>query len=330
MERDLERQIREKFGWIADRSRDGRITSFSQRRLELNLLETKALIREAYRKLGRTMRADLKDLAELEARFAPRSVDSTLVKFGLDGIGVGIAGGPLLTAIVDRRPFQGHLLREWAAKLDADTYTRISGALRSGMANNETIDQIVRRIRGTKAKKYADGVLQASRREVTAVVRTAHAHVANAARLQGYQEQKAYIRCLMWESVLDDRTSPQCQIRDGKLYTLDGAPIGHKIPSLGFPPIHWNCRSVVVAQFWSANRLAMGMTGEQRAAFGGPVDANMTYGEWLARQDAATQDRVLGVTRARAFRAGKVEFGDFFDDRGLFLTIDEIEELEAA
>ena len=87
---------------------------------------------------------------------------------------------------------------------------------------------------------------------------------------------------------------------------------------------------MVVPQFWSANGLAMGMTGEQRAAFGGPVDAGMTYGEWLARQDAATQDRVLGVTRARAFRAGKVEFGDFFDDRGLFLTIDEIEELEAA
>ena len=330
MERDLERQIRDKFGWIADRGRDGRITSFSQRRLELNLLETKALIREAYRKLGRTMRADLKDLAELEARFAPRSVDSTLVKFGLDGIGVGIAGGLLLTAIVDRRPFQGHLLREWAAKLDADTYTRISGALRSGMANNETIDQIVRRIRGTKAKKYADGVLQASRREVTAVVRTAHAHVADAARVQSYAEMKQFIGALRWESVLDDRTTPQCQIRDGKLYTFDGKPIDHKITWLGFPPIHWNCRSVVVAQFRTWHKLPVDMDREQRAAFGGPVSANTTYGEWLARQDAATQDRVLGVKRARAFRAGKVKFEDLFSDRGLFLTIDEIEELEAA
>lgn len=330
MERDLERQIRDKFGWLADREREGRVTKFSQRRLELNLLETKALIREAYRKMGRDLRGDLKDLAGLESRFVPAAIEKTLEKWAVEGVGIGIASGALLTAIVDRRPFQGRLLREWAAKLDADTYGRVAAALRTGMAGNETIDQIVRRIRGTAKNKYRDGVLQGSRRDITAVVRTAHAHVANAARMASYAEAKDFIGQLRWESVLDDRTTPQCQIRDGLMYTFDGKPIGHEIPSLGFPPIHWNCRSMVVAQFKTWHKLPVEMDKEQRAAFNGPVSADTTYAQWLARQDQATQERVLGKTRARLFRAGKIKFADLYDDRGILLSVAEIEELERA
>lgn len=48
------------------------------------------------------------------------------------------------------------------------------------------------------------------------------------------------------------------------------------------------------------------------------------YGEWLRRQDAATQDDILGPARGRLLRAGKLTVDRFVDMKGKALTLDEL------
>jgi hypothetical protein len=121
-------------------------------------------------------------------------------------LGVGIAEGPLLNAIVNKQPFQGALLKDWAAKLGEDTFHAVRGAVRQGLLQGEAIGDIVRRLRGTKANGFKDGVLAIQRRNAEAVVRTAVSSVANSAREATWKANDDLVKGVQWVSTLDDRT----------------------------------------------------------------------------------------------------------------------------
>src|SRR5690606_28228920 len=57
------------------------------------------------------------------------------------------------------RPFQGRLLRDWAAKMAEDRMVYMRNAVRLGFVEGQTVSQIVTRVRGTRANNYADGVI---------------------------------------------------------------------------------------------------------------------------------------------------------------------------
>lgn len=122
-------------------------------------------------------------------------------------------------------------------------------------------------------------------------------------------------------STLDSKTSRICIARSGLEYNKDHRPVGHSLPYLGGPGrAHWQCRS-------SGLRLLKGQTkfsGTQSSA-DGYVDANMTYGAWLKTQPAGVQDDVLGKARGKLFRDGGLDIQGFTNDRGRWLTLDELE-----
>ena len=208
--------------------------------------------------------------------------------------------------------------------------TAIRNAIRQGYMDGLTTDQIVRSIRGTRARGYADGVLERSRREVQTIVQTALSHTAQTARSELYMANADLIKARKWDSTLDTRTSEGCRIRDGKQYTNEERPkpIGHKIPWLQGPGrLHFNCRSVDVPVTKSWKELGIDVDDlppGDRASMDGTVPGDTTFGEWLSRQSAERQDEVLGPERGKLLRAGKASFTDFYDDRGRPLTLPEL------
>ena len=62
----------------------------------------------------------------------------------------------------------------------------------------------------------------------------------------------------------------------------------------------------------------------------GQVPSDVDYPEWITRQSAARQDRVLGKKRAELLRTGKVEVEQFFNSKGQFLTIDQLIKQDSA
>ncbi len=67
-----------------------------------------------------------------------------------------------------------------------------------------------------------------------------------------------------------------------------------------------------------------------RASMDGQVPADMTYGQWFTRQSAARQDEIVGPARGQLFREGKITFDRFSDDRGRWLTLDQLRSRIAA
>jgi len=176
---------------------------------------------------------------------------------------------------------------DWWQRQADSLQQRLRDQLLVSVSLEESLPQMVTRVRGTQALGRHDGLMERARQDaarllatqVTNAVSEAHVAVADA---------NGAMMILMHISTLDARTSNICLARNGLKYTSDShEPIGHRIPYLGGPPFHPNCRSVMVP-----------LVND-----GGPVtDESVTT--WFHRQGEAFQDALLGPKRAQMWRAG--------------------------
>lgn len=303
--------------------------SFTVERLESLLHSVRDLNSQAYAAVRLALEAELKGLAEVEAAAQAAQLRAAVPPVVQIRFPIAAVSAEQVYAAALSQPFQGRLLRDWAANLADSRLRQIREAVRAGYVEGQTTSEIVRRVRGTRALKYADGLLERPRRELATIVQTALSHTAQLARQASYDANADIIKAIKWTSVLDSKTSAPCRIRDGRLYTPDKShkPIGHKIPwGAGAGRLHFNCRSVSVpvTRSWrelgiSADEMPIG----QRASMDGAVPADTTYAEWLKRQSAERQDEILGPARGKLLRSGKVKFEQFYAD-SRWLTLEQL------
>lgn len=256
-------------------------------------------------------------------------------------------------ALFAKVPVQGFSARSWLSKLGEDDARRVMQAVRVGLANGRSVQEIARRISGTKAAGYRDGVLQTSRRQATVLTRTLVLETANAARALVVEANADILTEEVYVATLDSRTTPVCRSLDGKRYAIGEGPR---------PPVHWQCRSTRVPvvdgeivgvrpakadserlflrDYAMENGLSVvarrrdlpyGHKGKYDAwrrarvrEIVGTVPASTTYGQWLSRQTAAFQDDVLGATRGALFRRGGLSLDRFVDSSGRQYTLPEL------
>lgn len=294
-------------------------TETSMRRLDQLLASVQELNAAAYRKVSDQLQIELQSFAGYESGFQRAAIVAVLPQIVAEVVIVNAVSGPQVYAAAMARPFQGRLLSEVLSGIEGDRAERIRNAIRMGFVEGETISQMVRRIRGTKAQNYADGLLETDRRSAEAVVRTAVNHTANVARQAIYEANSDLIKEWQFLATLDSRTTITCASLSGKKFKIGTGPQ---------PPRHWRCRSTSVPVLVSAWE-ALGVRKSDippsiQASMDGYVAGNLTYSQWLRRKPAAFQDDLLGETRGKLFRDGKVDIDRFTDAKGSVYTLDEL------
>lgn len=327
---------------------------YSQRRLEQLLVNLRELRAATLQDMKAKVRQSLNDLARSEAQFETKliTVHTPVV------LKVAEPTAATLAALVAKQPFQGARFKEWFDRLAKLDQHRLTNAVRLGVSQGETVDQIVTRVRGTKAASYTDGALAATRRDAEAIVRTAVNSVSNGARDAVWKENSDIISQLRWTATLDGRTTPVCRARDGQVFNVDEGPR---------PPAHFNCRSVMVPVIdgnaavgdrpfvrdtrtrqdreldWRQQaRDEFAADGDNRpsakaldsrvaelrkqfiAEHIGQVPAATTYQDWLSKQPAAFQDETLGRTKGALFRRGGLTLDKFVNRAGDELTLEQL------
>lgn len=174
---------------------------------------------------------------------------------------------------------------------------------------------------------------QMSRANAASIAKTAVGHLASTARQSFASANDHILKGKQWLSTLDNRTSKDCRIRDRLKYTLDNKPIGHKVPYLQGPgKIHFCCRSTETYILKSSEELGI-KVGEikdsSRASMDGQVPADTTYRDWLSRQSFTRQAEIVGETRAVLIRDGGMSPDEFYNDRGEWLTLDQLRNRDA-
>lgn len=296
--------------------------TFTSVRLQYLLRALREINRAAYVKAYILLKDELVELARYEADYQELALQKTLP------IDYDVISPPAsqLRAAVIAKPFDGVLLRDAVKNLSSGKMRALQQALQTGIITGETTEQIVRRVMGTKARNYKDGVLNIARVAAERMIRTATNHVANASREIMFEENARLISRIMWVATLDTRTCLACAKLDGKTFAL-GDKKGPR------PPRHLNCRcaTVPVTKSWrelgvDADELEPGT----RASMNGQVPSTETFSTWLKKQSASIQDETLGPTRGALFRRGKLSIDRFVDVRGNQLTLDQLREKESA
>ncbi len=206
-----------------------------------------------------------------------------------------------LASLPDRLRFQGATMQEWLDGQAAATAARVNTALGESFASGSNLAQTLSNVLGSTELGFRDGAFGASMREGRALIRTSVQATANAARNMTWKSNSNKIAFLEWVSILDGRTTPMCLVRAGKLYTLEGSPVGHGYSWGGGPGfLHWGCRSYSVPVYRMSD------------AMGDKAD----YEDWLSDQSEDFQDETLGKTRAELFRNGQLGFSDLVNAHG--------------
>lgn len=256
-----------------------------------------------------------------------------------------------LETLVGKTIIDGAPSKEWWSRQSATTRLNFAREVRLGVAAGETNDQLVRRIRGratgrtvllaksdgakVRTREFTGGVLQASTREATAMVRTSVQAVAQETRQAVYGENQDVLKGWAALVTLDSRTTLLCISRSGGAWDFEGKPLPQsavKIPFPGRPPWHWNCRTQLVPVVKSLAEMAKlknppKLNAGTQASMDGHVPRDMTYEEWLKTKPESFQMDVLGPGRFKLWKENGLSLTQLVDPQGNELTLDELRKL---
>lgn len=283
-----------------------------------------------------------------QSEWAGQQLERSIGPSNVGAAGVSITAGEeigrdRIRAIVENDPFQGATLRDWAENQERRVVFQVRRQVQLGLSQNETLGDIVRRVRGRQAgfirkdpetgqfvpqgtrgadvrPRFEGGVLGTTTRETRSIVRTAITHTASRSHRATYEANDDVTTGFRYVATLDSRTTIICM-------NLDGRTWEHGDPDAKLPPQHFGCRSAI-APIVDWESLGVDPPDEgTRVSADGPVDSSTTYEQWLENQDEATQVEVLGKTRAKLFRQGKVDLTDMVKSDGRRVTVDELREM---
>jgi len=291
--------------------------TFTEKRLAELSKANQAVIATGYKNLEKDFTKELKEIGITEAQWNALMLKQ-VVPIDFDFVTPHLA---TLKSAVSNSYVHGKLLKDWFDDLGRQTASRITQQINIGIANGESIYHITRRIRGTRAAGFADGILQESRRNIESVVRTAVTQTVTNSSEELYKANSDIVKGVQMVATLDSRTTEICMGYDGKVFGIDEGPR---------PPFHYQCRTrtIPVLKSWKEMGIKLKEAPEgTRASMDGQVSAKKTYGTWLKEQKPEFQNEVLGPTRANLFRSGKVRIDNFTRD-GRLLNLEELRKRE--
>ncbi len=301
------------------------LTDFNRKRLESQLTAVDDLIDGTLTDYSQKLLDDLQKIAANESNFSATALSTVVDISTAIPAAVTVKAAILSNPLAARGPNSGALLKAFIENWTTAQRNAVIGAIRMGVFQGKPNAEIVRAIRGTAARKYADGLLDVTARQAAAVVHTAIQHVSSVARQTVFDQNADIIAKVQWLSTLDRRTCLQCASLDGQEFDIDKGPR---------PPAHPNCRCTMIpvlagkyAKFNGfSTRASSGSSGGKQVA------ADLTYYDWLKTQNAAFQDLAIGPVRAKLFRDGGISANRFaelqLDKNFAPLTLAEMKALD--
>ena len=332
-ERELEQEIISRQSKKKDNVFSSLLNQRARNRAEASLQAVKATISKYYREIENLTYLELRELGGVEWRAAQQAIRL--------GIQVNLSSQALPKAVLEAIGkdllVRGRTQKSWWRRQRNTFIMRFQDALALGLIQGESNEQLVNRVLGGKTGRtkivenlFGDkervpirkgGVIQASRREALALIRTSVQTVSNYVRLEAFKGIDI-VKGMEALAVLDGRTTHICIARSRLAWDLKGRPIGgHKVKWPGYPPWHWQCRTTLVPITKSFEELAKPEQNKiakladkaqlnlrrVQASMNGPVGADLNYEQWLKTQPVQFQKDVLGIGKYKLWKQGKIK-----------------------
>ena len=276
-----------------------------KKRLNVLLSDVNQIQKDIYLEYTGQFTLDLDDIAITQADLEVEALNATVSNFET----IRPADSQLLTAY-KQNPLsvvgksQGLTLKPFLKQYSTDQIAFISGAINQGFAEGQTINQIVKNLRGTKAANFNYGQYAVINRNNRIMVRTAVQNAGEQARQSTWDSNKDLIKAVEVVATLDSRTTTICRSLDGEIFPLDKGPR---------PPFHYGCRTTITPVLSEAfDFLDKGARRPSKGSDGASqVNADTTYYSWLKNEPKVFQDDILGPTRGALLRNGGLTSEEF-------------------
>jgi SPP1 gp7 family putative phage head morphogenesis protein len=296
---------------------------WSTARLNNLLVDIKAVNAEAYKAIGKQLTTDLGKAAQYEAAWQAQTMEKVLpIRWAATK-----PSAELLQSIVKDLPLAGKTMVQEVSKQAANQLAAVRSQVAIGMAQGETVEQMVQRVAGApRAIPPRPGVLKISKARAETLVRTSVNHTTTSARQATYAANQDVLKGYQYVATLDARTTLICASLDGSVHQFGKGPL---------PPQHWNCRSttVPVVKSWAE----MGLDGEEtdlwmRESLDGKVPAKLSFNDWIRGKqasDPAFFDNYFGKYAATMRANPSLKVGDLLNSVRQPLTIAQLASIEA-
>jgi SPP1 gp7 family putative phage head morphogenesis protein len=259
--------------------------------------EIEALILSRYARITATQIAGLRELTTLEAAFAQRA-SAYAAAPSRETLARAMTG-----MLFSGAPMEAHWQRE-----AQNIAFRVGSEMRVGWNAGDDATTLRGRVLGQgRPGAERGGVMQGARDNARRLTHTGTQRASQIGRAATHRANGA--NAFRWVGVLDSRICPNCGMRNGKLYTLDGEPIGHSVAMVQEPPLHFFCRCMLVPE---------------RHKGGTPEDSGPrgeSFETYLNSLSADEQSKILGAGRAELYREGKITLHDLIGQNGLVLPL---------
>ena len=278
--------------------RNAMVTEQSNKALRKTFREIDKLVRHAFFDMEVRLDRDMKRLARDEREHERSMLVSAIPAAAL---ALTLPRMQKVEKAVAERPLYGRTGSQWTRELAEKQIQDTKQQVRIGVSRGEKPEEIVRRVRGTAAARFEDGVHGRSRRHLQGVLMSSVAFVAAQTRSVSRELNIDIVPREQWTCVLDAATCLECMSWHGEVFRVAEGPS---------PPLHIRCRCI---------RIPMGL--------GDPASAQM-FDDWLSEQPQEIVVEALGVRRARLFRKGGMQVGDFTNSVGRTYTLKQLREKE--
>lgn len=284
-------------------------TSFEKKRLMKLLAETTQIINSFYG--GIQSQFDFVALAKKETEASSKAIATI-------GVDVSVPSVSVLKAMVSDTLLQGAPLSAWWAKQAEDTAFKFTAQVRQGVAQGETLQQIIKRVKP---------VLEVPQRNASTLVHDSIMQIANDAKLATYRENSDVLNGVQWLSTFDMHTCETCAAYHGASWDLDGNPINGTTLPFVTPPLHPNDRCVLTPITKTYRELGIDIpevTGLTRASDLGQITADTSFSSFLDRHSKAEQDQFFGKGKAELWREGKITLKDLVSQNGRPISLSQL------
>jgi len=198
-----------------------------------------------------------------------------------------VAGEALVARTASNFTLMGRTLDETFAVQAQRLMDRMTAEIRLAAEAGQSGKEVVERVLGT-GKDLRNGVIDDAIRKVRGVGDATVHSAADAGRRATMAANG--VNALKWHAILDPKVCIECAERAGKLWDMDGEPIGHDIPY---------------------------------ADGGKDIDK---FDDWLETLTPEQQNDILGEGRAELWRSEVITTADLINQNGQVVTLSELRE----
>ena len=285
------------------------IATVSPARLDQIIAEVAEEIKSQSEEYEKSVVDEMLEFIGYESEFNVNLLENAAAAVAVTAPALAILQAAMLLRRMPLEPDRSYTINEALQEYSGRKSRQIVQTIRDGVTLGQTSEEITNNIKN---------LTKLQQRQAATLARTVTNYTSVQAREVVMRENPDITNSYRWIATLDGRTSLICASRDQQIFKES-----NESPK---PPAHFNCRSTIapVVEGDSADqfRAALAGSGAQQ------VSKSTRYETWLRRQSRAFQTEVLGVTRAKLFREGRISIGRFVDAQGATLTLDQLRKLE--